>query len=177
MMDSAEYFGLTTENTEGSIKEFLTGLVTSAISPKRVKLLMNSHGEISGEAKDFQASKKVFKVCLAKEPVNSNDRFLFHKTTNRAVYEQAAIQGVDDVLLFNENDELTEFTIGNLVVKLNGELFTPPVECGLLAGTFRAELVALGEVKERVLKKQDLAEFEAVFLINSLRKWVQVKVS
>lgn len=175
MRDSAEYFGLTTENTEGSIKEVLNGLVTNAVSPKRIKLLMNSHGELSGEAKDFQASKKVFKVCLARKPVNSNDRFLFHKTTNRTMYEQAAIQGFDDVLLFNENDELTEFTIGNLAVKLNGELFTPPVECGLLAGTFRAELVALGEVKERVLKKQDLAEFEAVFLINSLRKWVKVE--
>ncbi len=175
MMDSAEYFGFTIENAEESIKKVLNELVKSVISPKRVKLLMNSHGEISSEAKDFQASDKVFKVCLAKEPVNSNDRFLFHKTTNRAVYEQAAIQGFDDVLHFNEKDELTEFTIGNLVVKLNGELLTPPVECGLLAGTFRAELVALGEVKERVLKKQDLAESEAVFLINSLRKWIKVE--
>jgi len=44
----------------------------------------------------------------------------------------------------------------------------------LLAGTLRAELVASGEVKERILSKQDAARFEAVFLINSLRKWVQV---
>ncbi|MBK7451688.1 MAG: aminotransferase class IV [Anaerolineales bacterium] len=58
---------------------------------------------------------------------------------------------------------------------MNGELFTPPVECGLLAGTFRAELVASGEVKEKVLKKQDLAKAEAVFLVNSLRKWVKVR--
>ena len=177
MIDSAEYFGFATENAGERIKVFLNKFVSSAASPKRVKVLMNSHGEISGEAKDFQASEKVFKVCLAKEPVYSNDRFLFHKTTNRNTYEQAVIQGFDDVLLFNEKDELTEFTIGNLVVKLNGELFTPPVECGLLAGTFRAELIALGEVKERVLKKQDLAKAEAVFLINSLRKWVNIKFS
>lgn len=176
IMDSAEYFGFPTENTEVKIKEFLNMLVASAISPKRVKLLMNSRGEISGEAKDYQSSEKIFKVCFAKEPVNSNDRFLFHKTTNRNLYEEAIIQGFDDVLLYNENDELTEFTIGNLVVRLNGELFTPPVECGLLAGTFRAELIALGEVKERVLKKQDLAESEAMFLINSLRKWVKVLI-
>lgn len=175
IIDSAEYFGFTTEGVEKRISEVLSELVTEATSPKRVKLLMNSHGEITGEAKNFMPSDKVFKVCLAKEPVNSNDCFLFHKATNRAMYEQAAIQDFDDVLLFNENDELTEFTIGNLVVKLNGELLTPPVECGLLAGTFRAELVALGEVKERVLKKQDLAESEAVFLINSLRKWVRVE--
>lgn len=176
IMDSAEYFGFPTENTEVKIKEFLNMLVASAISPKRVKLLMNSRGEISGKAKDYQSSEKIFKVCFAKEPVNSYDRFLFHKTTNRNLYEQAIIQGFDDVLLYNENDELTEFTIGNLVVKLNGKLFTPSAECGLLAGTFRAELLASSEVKERVLKKQDLAEAEAVFLINSLRKWVKVLV-
>jgi len=64
-------------------------------------------------------------------------------------------------------NELTEFIIGNLVVKMNGGFFTPPVECGLLSGTFRAELIASGEVKERVLRKQDLAECEALFLINN----------
>jgi para-aminobenzoate synthetase/4-amino-4-deoxychorismate lyase len=92
------------------------------------------------------------------------------------MYEKVAVAGFDDVLLHNEKDELTEFTIGNLVVKMNGEFFTPPIECGLLAGTFRADLVASGEVKERVLKIQDQAEFEAMFLVNSLRKWVRIKM-
>jgi para-aminobenzoate synthetase / 4-amino-4-deoxychorismate lyase len=177
ILDSAGYFGFATNSAEKRIRELLSELTTDVDSPKRVKLLMNSKGEFSGEIKDFQPSDKILRVRLAENPVNSNDQFLFHKTTNRAVYEQAIIQGFDDVLLFNENDELTEFTIGNLIVKLNGELFTPPVECGLLAGTFRAELIALGEVKERVLKKQDLAEAEAVFLINSLRKWVAVRLN
>ncbi len=176
MLDSADYFGFQTAESEDKVGKVLSDLVIAADSPKRVKLLMNSKGELSGETKDFQPSDKVFKVRLANEPVNSNDQFLFHKTTNRNVYEKAVIAGLDEILLFNENEELTEFTIGNLVVKINGELFTPPVECGLLAGTFRAELIASGEVKERVLLKQDMAEFEAVFLINSLRKWVKVDI-
>jgi len=176
MLDSAHYFGFKTENLESKFRKVLSEMSFSADSPKRVKVLMNSHGDISGEVKDFQPNDKVFQVCLAKEPVNSMDRFLFHKTTNRDVYEKAAIAGFDDVLLYNEKDELTEFTIGNLVVKMNGEFFTPPIECGLLAGTFRAELVASGEVKERVLKIQDRAEFEAMFLVNSLRKWVEIKM-
>ncbi|MEN9564492.1 MAG: hypothetical protein RIR73_2736 [Chloroflexota bacterium] len=173
ILDSAKYFGFDISG-QNEMTRVLNELVAEATSPKRVKIWINSKGEISGEAKDFQPSEKIFKVCMAKKSINSNDRFLFHKTTNRAEYEQAAIQGFDDVLLFNENDELTEFTIGNLVVKLKGELLTPPVECGLLAGTFRAELLASGKVKERVLRKQDTAEAEAVFLVNSLRKWVEV---
>lgn len=174
LLDSANYFGFAITNTEGELMSILNNLVKDAGAPKRVKLFVNSQGEVSGEAKDFQAVTRVFKVCLAKGPVNSNDIFLFHKTTNRKVYENAIVPGFDDVLLFNEKDELTEFTIGNLVVRMNGGYFTPPVDCGLLPGTLRAELIATGGVKERVLTPQDLAECEALFLINSFRKWVRV---
>lgn len=177
IIDSANYFGFETGNLEENFLKALNAISPKGNSSKRIKVSLNSEGFITTEIKDFQPSAKVFQVCLAKEPVNSMDRFLFHKTTNREVYEKAAITGFDDVLLYNEKDELTEFTIGNLVAKIDGTLFTPPVECGLLAGTFRAELVASGEVKERVLKIQDLAEFEAVFLVNSIRKWVKVKIS
>lgn len=174
MMDSAEYFDF--PFSEDGLRKMLRQLIESANEIKRVKLILNSQGNFSGEARDFQPDDVVFKACLAKEPVDSNNRFLFHKTTNRDVYEQAMIEGYDDVLLFNENDELTEFTIGNLVVKMDGELFTPPIECGLLAGTFRAELLASGEVKERVIPVADLGKCEAVFLVNSLRKWVKVEM-
>ena len=57
-----------------------------------------------------------------------------------------------DVLLYNEHGELTEFTIGNLVVEMDGKLCTPPISCGLLAGTFRAHLVEIGQVEERVMQ-------------------------
>lgn len=174
MMDSAEYFDF--PFSEDGLRKMLRQLIESANGIKRVKLILNSQGNFSGEVHDFQPDDKVFKACLAKEPVDSNNRFLFHKTTNRDVYEQAMIEGYDDVLLFNENDELTEFTIGNLVVKMDSELFTPPIECGLLAGTFRAELLASGEVKERVIPVADLGKCEAVFLVNSLRKWVKVEM-
>jgi para-aminobenzoate synthetase / 4-amino-4-deoxychorismate lyase len=177
MMDSAEYFGYRTSFiTEVEIRKFLGDLITGAISPKRVKIFINSQGELTGEVKDFQPNDQIFKVCLAKQPVDSNNRFLFHKTTNRDAYEKSTIVGYDDVLLYNENGELTEFTIGNVVVSWNGELLTPPIECGLLGGTFRAELVASGEVKERVIPVSALGECEAVFLVNSLRKWVKVEI-
>ncbi|MCK6584912.1 MAG: aminodeoxychorismate synthase component I [Anaerolineales bacterium] len=174
ILDSAEYFSFAAEDPGKKIRQFLIGLSSGLDAPQRVKVFLNSKGEVSGEARGFQPSDKIFKVCLAGGPVNSNDRFLFHKTTNREPYERAAVAGFDDVLLFNEKGELTEFTIGNLVVQMAGNLFTPPVECGLLGGTFRAELIARGEVKERVLRVQDLAGCEAVFLVNSLRKWVRV---
>jgi len=80
----------------------------------------------------------------------------------------------DDVLLFNENGELTEFTIGNLVAEIDGELFTPPISCGLLAGTFRSHLLEMGKIRERVIRKDELGKCSKIFLVNSVRKWVDV---
>ena len=47
---------------------------------------------------------------------------------------QSGIPGYDDVLLFNEKGEVTESTIANMAVEIEGKLCTPPVQCGLLPG-------------------------------------------
>jgi len=176
IIDSADYFGFVTRGVKEKIKKVLEGAVFQGASPKRIKLSMDSCGELKAEVKDFRPTNQVLQVCLAREPVNSNDKFLFHKTTRREVYERSLIQGFDDVLLFNERGELTEFTIGNLVAEMDGQLFTPPVECGLLAGTFRADLLESGTIKERTIRMDDLPKCRKIILINSLRKWVDIEI-
>ena len=59
--------------------------------------------------------------------------------------------GVDDVVLWNDGGEVTETTTANIVADFGEGKVTPPVSCGLLAGTFRAELLARGEVREAVI--------------------------
>ena len=51
---------------------------------------------------------------------------------------RAARPGCDDVILWNERGEITESCTANVVIDLDGELITPPIECGVLGGTFRA---------------------------------------
>jgi para-aminobenzoate synthetase/4-amino-4-deoxychorismate lyase len=171
MEDSAEYFGF--EFSKEKMEIHLEKMTRNFSSPQRVRVLLNRNGEITSEAKDFHPQEKPFKVKLAESPVNSGNVFLFHKTTKRDIYPSH--EGYDDILLYNENNELTEFTIGNLVVELNGELFTPPISCGLLAGTFRSHLLKTGQVKERVIHKHELKDCTKVFLVNSVRKWVEVE--
>jgi para-aminobenzoate synthetase/4-amino-4-deoxychorismate lyase len=120
---------------------------------------------------------EAMKVCLAKEAVDSNDIFLFHKTTRRDVYESARKHFPDyaDVLLYNERGELTEFTIGNLVVEMDDKLYTPPICCGLLPGSFRAHLLETGQVEERVVRVEELKDCTKVFLVNSVRRWMTVQ--
>jgi len=129
--------------------------------------------EIQAYPLDKAESDRPKRIMLAKNPVNSADVFLYHKTTYRRLYETAQndCPGSEDVLLWNERGELTESCIANLVVEIDGELFTPPVDCGLLPGTFRAWLHEQGKIKERILKVEDLHRCSKIYLVNSVRKW------
>ena len=79
---------------------------------------------------------------------------------------------MDEVLLWNERGEVTEATIASLVAEIDGERVTPPVASGLLPGTLRAELLEAGALGERVLLKDDVRRAARLWLINSLRGWI-----
>jgi para-aminobenzoate synthetase/4-amino-4-deoxychorismate lyase len=115
---------------------------------------------------------------MAASAISSDDPFLCHKTTHRETYDRhrAAHPDVFDVLLWNERGELTEFTIGNVVVELDGARWTPPVQCGLLGGVFRNELLETGAVHERILRPDDARCASRIWLVNSLREWVEVRL-
>jgi para-aminobenzoate synthetase / 4-amino-4-deoxychorismate lyase len=162
------------------IETYLNKISSQFTSPQRVRVLLDKNGRLNYESKLFQPSEDhpPLNVCLAKEPIHSGNIFLYHKTTQRGVYESARkdFPDHDDVLLYNEKGELTEFTIGNLVVEMDGKLFTPPISCGLLPGTFRAHLLESGRVVERAIPVQQLKDCAKIFQVNSIRKWQKVRI-
>jgi para-aminobenzoate synthetase/4-amino-4-deoxychorismate lyase len=106
--------------------------------------------------------------------------FLYHKTTHRPWYDRGrdpAQQGrFFDLLYINTREEITEGTICNIFYTVRGQLYTPPVASGLLPGTLRASLLAAGKVRERVLHLAELAEVEELFMGNSVRGLVRVRL-
>jgi para-aminobenzoate synthetase/4-amino-4-deoxychorismate lyase len=84
--------------------------------------------------------------------------------------------GIYDTLLYNERGELTEFTRGNLVIELDGHRVTPPLTCGILPGVFRKMLIARKRVKERVVRKDELARAKGIWFVNSVRGFVPVRL-
>jgi len=178
MLDSADYFDIPV--TKEKLEEHLEQISSSFHIPQRVRMSLDQDGNLDFEAKPFEpeADFIVLKVCLAKQPIDSNDVFLFHKTTRRAVYEAAreGCEQYDDVLLYNVSGELTEFTIGNLVAEIDGQWVTPPLACGALPGTFRAHLMETGQVVERTIDVEQLKDCTKIFRVNSVRKWQKVKL-
>ncbi len=174
MAQSAAYFGFPLDVTA-----LVAALRPDWSDPRRVRVTCDRRGRIEVESRPADPPpERPWRVALAAEPVDSGDRFLYHKTTWRGVYERARASrpGCDEVLLYNERGELTEGTIANLVIRIDGQPLTPPVACGLLPGTYRQELLDSGAITERVLRPEDLAEAEAVYLINSVRRWVEVEL-
>ena len=164
---SADYFEF--DMDVDNIRDQLCSLQLQ--KPSRLRLLLDPDGHFEIEEHPLAELKPKVRLKLANIPVNSNDIFLFHKTTHRDVYEQARddVIDCDDVILWNEKDELTETTISNLFLEINGELVTPPVACGLLAGTFRRHLLENGKAKEAIVTKSDLVKVSRIYVANSVR--------
>lgn len=172
--DSAAYFGypLDLERARHRLDR-LTATLPPV--PHKIRLKLNRHGEIACEATPLRRIPKPARprLRIASQPVDSRDIFLYHKTTHRAVYDEALRNhdDCDEVLLWNERQEVTETDSANLVVLLDGRLWTPPILCGLLGGTFRAWLLEQGQIAERIIYLDDLRRCEKIYLINSIRKW------
>jgi len=173
LAESAAYFDIPLSIPD--LRSLLNAESSRSTVPLRIRLRVARDGKITIESTpfDLRGASSPVRVRLAAKPIDPGDRFLYHKTTHRAVYEQAkaGVADCDDVLLWNPAGELTESTIATIVVERNGEFLTPPVRCGLLPGTYRAELLKQGIIREAILPVSKLTHFDKIHLINSVRKW------
>lgn len=165
------------------------GVVTAAVAATerahphgqwRLRLLLSPGGAPSVECTELPHEERhlPWRVAFAAQPVDDDDPFILHKTTHRTVYDEAraSMPDVNDVLLWNRRGEVTESTIGNVVAEIDGVRYTPPLSSGLLAGTFRAELLEAGALHERVLTKADIATASHLWVINSVREWMDAEL-
>ena len=173
LQESAECFGFSCDVTE--VRALLEIAVADLAGPARLRVLLSRDGAIVCEGADLpMPAARPLRVALAADPIDPANVFLYHKTTARDVYERARALRPDAeaVLLWNPSGEVTEATEANVVVEIDGEKVTPPIECGLLGGTLRAELLGTGAIREQRVHVDDLARATGVWLINSVRGWM-----
>lgn len=179
MAQSAEYFDyiFNFEEVEAALKS----KADNWTGPMRVRLLLDKTGAITIEAIPLPPDNPLKTIKLASKNIDSGNLFLYHKTTNRGIYEKfhtEAAPDADDVLLYNERGEITECTIANIAVQLDesGPWYTPPVSSGLLNGTMRRHLLENEELIERVITLDDLKGAAALKLMNSVRGLFSVQL-
>ncbi|WP_286830285.1 MULTISPECIES: aminodeoxychorismate synthase component I [Kordiimonas] len=144
-------------------------------TPRRVRLLLGQSGAVTVTSTTLVPQAGTGRVCLAKDRARSDDVFLFHKTTNRTLYDGAFARafkaGFEDILFFNERDELTEGAISTVFIVRDGQWLTPAQTCGLLAGTFRQALLSghSPKISEAVIRRADLMAADELYIGNSVR--------
>lgn len=151
-------------------------------SPYKIRLLVDKEGHVTCQSvKIIPVTQPV--ICrLAQTSVDTNNPFLYHKTTQRSLYDQAlsAVLTIhsdcQEVLLWNQRSELTESSRSNIVVEREGKRLTPAVDCGLLAGTFRQHLLQQGEIEESIIRLDELPTIRQLWLVNSVRKWQRAEL-
>ncbi|MDC3412318.1 aminodeoxychorismate synthase component I [Aquibacillus sp. 3ASR75-11] len=176
LKESADYFTIPIDLQE--TKKRLTHFAKkNPIGAYKVRLLLDRSGNTTVEKVPISPIVEPVTCYLASEAIDEQDPFLYHKTTHRLIYEKhqnTAPTNAFSVLLWNQQNQLTEFTTGNLVVQIDGRLYTPPVSCGLLAGTYRQALLDEGTIEERIVNKDKLESCEAIWFINGVRGWLRV---
>lgn len=179
---SANFFGFQIELK--LIRKRLSKILSTFVDkkPRKIRLTLERSGQINFETLTFAVPKKINRPAIAISPqkVTSSDPFLFHKTTNRALYNSELIrakkQKFYDILFVNEKGNITEGAFNNIFVQGNrGELLTPSLECGLLPGILRAKLVESGKFKETSLTCDELEKAAKIWLGNSVSGLIEVK--
>lgn len=170
LQQSAEYFGWNIDlaGIAQQLQRCITHLPAQA---HKLRLLVAADGSSEVTAAPLVPLPSIYRLGLATMPVDQGNVFLYHKTTQRSHYQHAvAAHTYDDVLLWNTRGEVTESCIANLLYEWEGQWYTPPVSSGLLPGVYRAALLEEGQVRERVLHKDELKHCDRLRLANSVRK-------
>lgn len=162
----------------------------------RVRLVLKKDGRLSMESFPCNApatitlplvpeegeDKQMPLVEISTHRVDTNTPWCFYKTTRRELYnneyQRAQKEGLFDYIFCNQNGEVTEGCITNVIIYTDGKYKTPPVACGLLPGVLRSSLLHNSRVPvvEEVLTKEDIETAEAIFVCNSVRGLIRVKL-
>ena len=174
MAQSAEFFGIAFDNAhlQSALEEVRTAW--SHENLVRARLLLDRNGTASWSASRCEPpDDRPATLLLRAERTDPADRFLRHKTTCRALYDQtwrhAQAHGFADALFRNTREEVTEGAIHNLIASINGQWFTPPLTSGVLPGIYRARLIHEGRVAVRTLRLPELLQAQEIYVCNSVR--------
>ena len=118
-------------------------------------------------------SPSFYKAKLFLQEADLNQSFTYFKTTHRPHLSL----GEREIIYHNAAGELLETSIGNLVLKINGKLYTPPIRLGILPGIYRQHLLETGQVKEKIMTLADLNQAEAVYGCNAVRGLYELEVN
>lgn len=176
MKNSALFFGIEfpQKNLESELEKIAENIKNNKQwLAARIRILLDKNGA-KIEFFELNSTQEIWKITISKTNMQSENPWLYHKTTNRKIYDDEWIdynqQGFDEVIYCNENGYLTEGSRTNIFIDFgDGILCTPPIKCGVLNGILRQDLIDTGKAIEKMLRPQDFYAAQHIYVGNSLR--------
>ena len=142
----------------------------------RVRMLLEPDGGVELQCQELKSASwpsSELQIKISDKRTSSADVFLYHKTTNRFLYDNefaaALAEGFDEVIFLNEKGEVTEGAISNIFILNDSKWYTPELRCGLLPGIWRKKMIAELSAVETKISLSDLKNAEKIILCNSVR--------
>jgi len=178
LYDSARYFDFRFDRY--TIEEKLKEISSTLNIASKVRIVLHKSGEvtITSERLPKSCRDNVTWISVSRMLQDQENQFLYHKTTNRQLYDDERKKHPDcyDTIFLNRHGEITEGSYNSIVISIDGKLLTPALGCGLLPGVLRQELLTVGAISEAVLTLKELQSAEKIWLVNSVRGWQECKM-
>ena len=173
LQESSRYFSypFNKEEVQNQVEDLCQSLDFDTDYRLKMSLAKNGelafeHNQLTGLADDFCQARLVEQTYPLDSP------YTYFKTS----YRPHISLGPHEQIYYNQKKELLETSIGNLVLKIEDQLYTPPVHLGLLNGIYRQSLIANNQVTERVLTLDNLKQAQAIYGCNAVRGLYELKV-
>lgn len=115
------------------------------------------------ELTDLPAS--YLQAQLTEQKIDLATPFTYFKTSQR----NHLAANHREQIFYLPNGSLLETTIGNLILEIEGKLYTPPAYLPLLDGIYRRHLLETQQVEEKLLTLKDLKNADRIYACNALR--------
>jgi branched-chain amino acid aminotransferase len=139
---------------------------------------INADFDIVAFTTDLRSWADHVRLGVVPDSRHAGNKFAGTKVTswifNLNMYDEAHERGYDEVVLLNERGEVSECTSANIFALIDGEVRTPPLDSGCLAGVTRELLLTDVRVPglrvvERTLTLTDLTGADEVFITSTTR--------
>ncbi len=145
----------------------------------RVRVTLTAEGNLLMTAKPVAEAPMTTTAIVVDLPINEKSPLSQAKSASYAenflALEMAQAQGADEAIRTNTAGDLCEASLSNFFFVVNGEIRTPALETGCLAGVTREIILEfLPEIKEGRWPLSALDEASEIWLVSSMRRvqWV-----
>ena len=117
----------------------------------------------------YSPSEKALKLRVHPQRMLGGFHKKFPYSVRLQILEESKIAGFDDAIVVNPQGNICEGSVTNIIVQIDNQWVTPPIDDGLLPGIMREILISNNLVTVQTIPISQLSKITSAFLLSSLR--------